>query len=102
LALPLAALEGFGQALYTIALLVLWGELALPERAATDQMLVQLTVPGLARMLAQPPSGWLFDRLGGRVLLALDALIVLVAVGALLARAAWISNQAKREDGGLG
>jgi PPP family 3-phenylpropionic acid transporter len=87
LALPLVALEGFGQALYLVSMVILLGELSLPERAATDQMLAQLTVPGLASMIAQPVSGWLFDTLGGRSLFAFDALIVLLTTGLLLARA---------------
>jgi MFS family permease len=87
LALPLAALEGFGQALYLVSMVILLSQLDLRERAAIDQMLAQLTVPGLARMIAQPVSGWLFDTLGGRSLFAFDTVVVLLTVGLLLARA---------------
>jgi PPP family 3-phenylpropionic acid transporter len=102
LALPLVALEGFGQALYLVSMVILLGELSLPERAATDQMLAQLTVPGLASMIAQPVSGWLFDRLGGRSLFAFDAVVVLLTAGLLLARAnrfktASLSHRQQRE-----
>jgi len=86
LALPLVALQGMGRALYLVSMVILLGELGMPERAATDQMLAQLTVPGLARMIAQPVSGWLFDTLGGRALFLLDAVVVLVTIGLLLAR----------------
>jgi PPP family 3-phenylpropionic acid transporter len=90
LALPLAALEGFGQALYLVSMVILLSQLGLPERAATDQMLAQLTVPGLARMIAQPVSGWLFDTLGGRSLFVFDVAVVLSTMGLLLARAKWL------------
>jgi hypothetical protein len=61
-------------------MILLIGGLGLPERAATDQMLAQLTVPGLASMIAQPASGWLFDELGGRVLFGMDAALVIVVM----------------------
>jgi PPP family 3-phenylpropionic acid transporter len=92
LALPLMALQGFGQALYLVSMVILLGELGPPERAATDQMLAQLTVPGLASMIAQPVSGWLFDTLGGRSLFVFDAVVVLLTMGLLMARANWLET----------
>lgn len=86
LALPLVVLQGFGQALFLVSLVILLGGLGLPERAATDQMLAQLTVPGLASIVAQPLSGWIFDHWGGASLFALDAAIVLGAAALLLWR----------------
>jgi hypothetical protein len=61
-------------------MVVLFGELGLPERAAMEQMLAQLTVPGLARILAQPLSGWVFQVWGARALFALDTAIVVSAI----------------------
>ena len=84
LALPLAILNGGGMALYIVSMVVLFGELGLPERAAMEQMLAQLTVPGLARIIAQPLSGWIFQVLGARTLFALDAGIILAAMLGLL------------------
>jgi hypothetical protein len=49
-----------------------------------EQMLAQLTVPGLARIIAQPLSGWIFQVLGARTLFALDAGIILAAMLGLL------------------
>jgi MFS family permease len=86
MALLLSALHGFGQALYLVSIVILLGEFSLPERATTDQVLAQLTVPGLATMIAQPVSGWLFDTLGGRTLFGLDAATALLAFGLLLFR----------------
>ena len=77
-------LQGIASSLYLVALVILLGQWSLPQRAATDQMLVQLTVPGVAGMLAQPLSGWLFDALGGPVLFALDSAFAFLAVGVLL------------------
>jgi MFS family permease len=79
-ALPLAILNGCGTALYIVSMVVLFGELGLPERAAMEQMLAQLTVPVLARILAQPMSGWIFQVWGARALFALDTAIVVSAI----------------------
>ena len=94
-ALPLIIVQGFGQALFMISMIMLLGGLGLPERAATDQMLAQLTVPGLASMIAQPASGWLFDAFGGRVLFGLDAALVFVVTGLVFVRRSAIEVAAK-------
>lgn len=86
LALPLAILNGGGNALYIVSMVVLFGELGLPERAAMEQMLAQLTVPGLARLVAQPLSGWVFQVWGARALFAFDAFGVLITLSLLLWR----------------
>jgi hypothetical protein len=49
-------------------------------------------------MVAQPTSGWAFNRFGGSALLALDAAIVLLAVGAFVALAKWLKG---RRDAGV-
>lgn len=85
-AIPFVALQGAGQAVYLISLFILLSHLGLPGRASTDLVLVQMTVPGLARMVAQPVSGWVYDLFGGRTLFILDALIVLLAMALLLSQ----------------
>jgi MFS transporter, PPP family, 3-phenylpropionic acid transporter len=74
-----SAVYGVAQALFLVSLVLIMGDLGRPEQAATDQMLAQLTVPGLAGVLAQPASGWIFDVLGGRTLFTTGAGVVLVA-----------------------
>lgn len=73
-----SALYGVAQALFLVSLVLMMGDLGRPEQAATDQMLAQLTIPGLAGVLAQPASGWVFDALGGRSLFAGGAALLLV------------------------
>lgn len=96
LAIPLNVLQGFGQALYMISMVILMGQLGRPEQAATDQMLAQLTVPGLAGILAQPVSGWLFDAWGGSTLFMLDAIIACLAIGLLLSQHKTLTREANR------
>lgn len=83
-ALPLAILQGFGQALYIISMFILVNQIGSPERASTDVMLARVTVPGLACILAGPLSGWIYDQHGARMLFVLDGVIVLVATVLLL------------------
>jgi MFS family permease len=85
-ALGLAILNGLGEALSRVTFIVLLGEISLAERAATDQMLAQLTVPGLAAMIALPLSGWIFDNLGASVLFSFDAMLLVIPVIYLLLR----------------
>lgn len=84
LAVPLAFLLGFANALFMVGMVVAVGDLGRPEQGATDQMLAQLAVPGLAAVVAQPASGGIYDAFGGPLLFALDAVVVLLAAVLLL------------------
>jgi len=101
LALPLSVLDGLGRALYLVSMVILLGECSQPQRAATDQMLAQMTVPGLARMVAQPVGGWVFDAWGGRSLFAIDAVLCALAAGLLLARVGRLQVDDKEQHYGL-
>lgn len=78
--LPAVIFNGAGGAFYLVGLVSLLSQLGHPEQAATDQMLAQLTLPGLAGMLAQPVSGWVFDKYGGQSMLLIGFAISLLSV----------------------
>ena len=78
--LPAVIFNGAGGAIYLVGLVNLLSQLGHPAQAATDQMLAQLTLPGLAGMLAQPVSGWVFDKFGGQSLLLIGFAISVVSV----------------------
>jgi PPP family 3-phenylpropionic acid transporter len=78
--LPAVLFNGVGGAFYLVGLVNLLSQLGHPAQAATDQMLAQLTLPGLAGMLAQPVSGWVFDKFGGQSLLLIGFAISVVSV----------------------
>jgi len=78
--LPSVIFNGAGGAFYLVGLVNLLSQLGHPAQAATDQMLAQLTLPGLAGMLAQPISGWMFDSFGGQTLLIAGAVITALCV----------------------
>lgn len=83
-AVPLAAATGFANSVILVSLVIMLGQLGDPQRAATDQMLAQLTVPGIAMLLAQPVNGWMYDTLGGPALFLLDGGLALAAILALV------------------
>lgn len=75
--LPVMLLHGAAGALTLTGVVILLSQVGLPEQAATDQMLAQLTVPGLAGLAAQPLGGLLLDVYGGRLLFAISAVVTL-------------------------
>jgi predicted MFS family arabinose efflux permease len=100
-ALLFVSFQGFAQALYLISLFILLSEFGFPARASTDLMLAQMTIPGLAKILAQPASGWIYSRFGGRVLFTLDVVIVLITMVLLLStRRAFQNDEEGVEHGG--
>jgi len=78
--LPSVIFNGAGGAFYLVGLVNLLSQLGHPAQAATDQMLAQLTLPGLAGMLAQPLSGWLMDAKGGAILFSIASICSLTAL----------------------
>ena len=84
LGIPIVIIQGFAMAFQLVGMVFLHGRYSLPERGATDQMLAQLTVPGMARILAEPASGFIFEQWGGPVLFALSAIVMILTIGFIL------------------
>jgi MFS family permease len=62
-----------------IAITLIISRISRPEKAATNQVIAQVTVPALASLVTGALVGWIFDVFGARVLLRLIALIALIA-----------------------
>lgn len=90
---PMVVLEGFATAFQLVGMVILLGKYSLPERGATDQMLAQLTVPGLARILAEPAGGYVFDVWGGQVLFLFSSLLMLITMVYLLSNRACFNRE---------
>jgi PPP family 3-phenylpropionic acid transporter len=86
--IPVVIVEGFGMAFQLVGMVILLGRYSLLERGATDQMLAQLTVPGLARILAEPASGYVFEAWGGKVLFLLSSLVMFLGIAYLASQKA--------------
>jgi MFS family permease len=74
--IPFIASQAFGLGIYTVSLFKLLDVFGDVNRASTNQMLAQLSVPGIARIIAQPVSGWIFDAVGGASLFRFEAVLL--------------------------
>jgi PPP family 3-phenylpropionic acid transporter len=85
LLIPLMMTRGIFFTLQNIGLTLLVARISHPSNAATNQSIIQVTMVGLTVLLTGPISGWLFDHVGGRILLQIAALMPLLAAMILLA-----------------
>jgi PPP family 3-phenylpropionic acid transporter len=88
LAIPFVICQGMGQAIYMISLIIMITSIGRASRASTELLMVLMTIPGLARIVAQPVSGLIYDTLGGRILFNLDAALIMASAILL-----WINHQ---------
>jgi PPP family 3-phenylpropionic acid transporter len=79
LLLPTLLILGTFFACQTVAITLLIAEISPPEIVATNQALIQVTVPGIATLLTGLASGWIFDQFGGRVLFQTIGILGLVS-----------------------
>lgn len=91
LTIPLVIIQGLMNPLFLVSMILILGDLGLPKRGATNQMLAQLTIPGIAVIIAQPISGWLFDTVGGQAVLLLAAIIIGFTALLLFKQRRWLS-----------
>ncbi len=68
LLLPILLMRGTFFACQIVSITLLVAEISPPPIVATNQALIQVTVPGVATLLTGLASGWMFDQFGGRVL----------------------------------
>lgn len=60
--LPILVLRGFAFALLSLSILILIARISDPRNVATNQSLLQVTVPGLATLFGAPLMGWIYDQ----------------------------------------
>lgn len=80
LAIPFAILQGLGNAMYLVSMIILITAIGKSSRASMDMLLILMTIPGLANIIAQPVSGLIYDGFGARSMFILDAVVLLVAL----------------------
>jgi len=81
--LPSVIIYSTSRAFYFVSMVIFIAEFGHLDQAATDQMLAQVTLPGLAGLLALPLSGWVFDVLGGRSVFIFEAIIAVLTLALL-------------------
>jgi PPP family 3-phenylpropionic acid transporter len=85
LLIPMMMVRGTFYTFQNVASTLLVSRISHPANAATNQAIIQVTVPALALLVTGPLAGWIFDVLGGRALFRVVALIAVLAVILLVA-----------------
>lgn len=75
-------LRGFGFALLNLSIMILISRISDPRNVATNQSLLQITVPGIATLFIAPLMGWIYDHYMAWVYFGLCTLMMIV--GALM------------------
>jgi MFS transporter, PPP family, 3-phenylpropionic acid transporter len=99
LLIPLMLVRGTFYALHLVSLTLLVARISQPASVATNQALAQVTIPSLAVLLTGSLSGWLFDHVGGRVLLELAALMAVLSVILLVAARRQLTGREEQAHG---
>ncbi len=81
----LIVLRGFTWPAYQLSSYTLVNKISHASNAATNQAILQVTMPSIALLLTGSLFGWTFDNLGAPVFFALSALASAVGAGILIA-----------------
>jgi len=84
LLIPLMLMRGTFFTLQIISITLLVSRISHASNVATNQVLTQVTIPGLAILLTGSLNGWLFDHIGARALFQLAALLAVLSTGLLI------------------
>jgi PPP family 3-phenylpropionic acid transporter len=66
--LVMMVMRGFFWPLYFLPIFIVVSQASNPHNAATNQAIIQVTVPGVAALLTGSLAGWVFDNLGATAL----------------------------------
>lgn len=82
---PLLVFRGVAFAVFYLTIFLLIVQISSPHNVATNQALLQGTIPSLATVLASPLCGWLYDVAGPQALYSAIAVASLGGVGVMIA-----------------
>lgn len=83
LLIPLIILRGLIWPMYHLTIFLVTSEISRPRNVATNQAIINITMPSIAVLLTGSASGWIFDNLGAFPFFAACATACLI--GALIA-----------------
>ena len=82
---PILAIRGIFWPMLHVAVFVVASQMSDPRNVATNQALIQVTLPGLATLLTGSAAGWIFEHQGSFTFFAAVAAAALVGAGIALA-----------------
>jgi PPP family 3-phenylpropionic acid transporter len=96
--IPLMVFRGTFFTFFNVSMALLVSRVSHPANAATNQALAQVTVPGLAVLLAGWVNGWLFDNAGPDTLFRFAAFTAILAAVVLL----WARGRIAAQEQAMG
>lgn len=82
--LALQLVRGMAFTMYTIGITVMVARTSAPANVATNQAIIQVTMPGLATLLISPILGWIYDDVGSDWMWRLCALFAFIGAAILV------------------
>ncbi|MGB1289123.1 MAG: hypothetical protein ACPG7F_21495, partial [Aggregatilineales bacterium] len=82
--IPLQLLRGTTFTMFVIGITLMVTRTSAPANVATNQAIIQVTMPALAMLLTAPLVGWIFDTFGAQVMFVFGMAMGLIAVGILI------------------
>jgi PPP family 3-phenylpropionic acid transporter len=82
--LLLQFLRGFFFSMFTICLPLMVARTSVKVNVATNQAIIQVTMPALAMLVSSPIAGWLYDNLGSGWMFRMSAVLEFAAALVLL------------------
>jgi len=80
--IPILIARGLAFALLNLSVLILISRISDPRNVATNQAILQITVPGLAMLFGGPLMGWIYDNYVASIYFGMC--LLLMTVGALM------------------
>ena len=82
---PLLVLRGVVWPCYQLSSFTLVNAISHPRNAATNQAILQVTMPSIALLLTGSLFGWAYDNLGPGPFFSLNALMCVIGAGIVIA-----------------
>ncbi|MBN1565062.1 MAG: MFS transporter [Anaerolineae bacterium] len=82
---PLLLLRGGVFSAFYLTTFLVIVQISAPQNVATNQALLQGTIPSLATVLTSPLSGWLYDVAGPKALYSAITVVSLIGIGIVIA-----------------
>ncbi len=95
---PLQMVRGAFFTMFTIGINLLVARTSAPANVATNQAIIQVTMPALAMLITSPVMGWIFDTFGARVMFQVAMMVGVVAVALLVVNYAHLEGRQKHAD----
>lgn len=89
--IPILFARGLAFALFNLSILILISRISDPRNVATNQSLLQITVPGLSVLFGAPLMGWIYDHYEAWTYFGLCAVLMFAGVMVMVIMYRWMA-----------